>query len=77
MRAISGRTPEIRLRSKGYATRGLKSAYCETHLFIQVPRDLPLSGVTRRLVTGLKDILETVRVTDTNSTIQYSKYALF
>ena len=43
---------------------------------IKVLRDLPFSGVKRRLVTGVKDILETVRVTSTNFRIQHLEHAL-
>ena len=43
---------------------------------IKVLRDLPFSGVERRLVTGAQDILETVRVTSTNFRIQPLEYTL-
>ena len=54
------------MRIGALPTRGYKSEYFKTHLFKKIPPDLPFSGVQRRLVTGLKDILETVRVTGTN-----------
>jgi len=55
----------------------LKNAYYKTHCFLKVPRDLPLSGVNRRLDTVLKDILEQCHVAGTNLTIRHLKYTLF
>ena len=58
------------------ATRGCKSAYYKTRLFIQVPRDLSLSGVLITTPQYTGGSRPNARVTSTNLTTQHLKYAL-
>ena len=51
--------------------RLVKGMYHKTCVFIQVPRDLPLSGAKRRLITVSTDVLEQCHVTGIHLTIQH------
>jgi len=55
-----------RMSETRLTTHGEKRAHYNSRLFIKLPRDLSHAGVKMQLVTGLKDIRQTVRVTGTN-----------